>query len=342
MKSIIHFLQVNEIKIRIVCILVTIGFVFNGCTALQEAQKRREERLLGKRNTDRFMLSPSDAKIDVDPDPITDSPHGVSDHYTLTFAKDLLATDAFDESEERAIFAQSALGYMESLYDAMYEIFGFKPKHKIHVTLHQVFRGTTLGAFTTTEYRYAPDIKYVTGIKMDFPMMMYEKHGVRVHELTHAFTNIYFLPTWFSEGIAVLMQTEYAKGGLHPKFDNLKRSLELDLDGFNELENWGGHAESGPLTQWRYSYAYTVVSELRKKYGNDLYIKVFALMEADQLHQKLGDDMPTSFLVYYISKAAGEDLVPFFKELKFKVRKLEKSNILEYIQQLRTKNRRRN
>ena len=334
MKTITRFLHVNRKKIETVLIFTMIGFIFYGCTALQEAQQRKDKRLLEERNVERLMLAPSDAKIDVDPDPITDSPHGVSDHYTLTFAKDLLATNAFDESAERVIFAKSALGYMESLYDAMYEIFGFKPKHKIHVTLHQVFLGTTLGAFTTTEYRYAPNIKYVTGIKMDFPMMMYEKHGVRVHELTHAFTNIYFLPTWFSEGIAVLMQTEYAKGGLHPKFDNLKHSLELDLDGFNELENWGGHADSGPLTQWRYSYAYTVVSELRKKYGDDLYIKVFALMEVDQLHQKLGDDMPTSFLVYYISKAAGEDLVPFFKELKFKVRKLEKSDI--------TKNRRRN
>ncbi len=342
MKSIIHFLQANIIKIKIVCVLVTIGFVFNGCTALQEAQQRKDERLLKKRNANRLMLVPSDATITVDPNPIEGKPHGESDHYTLTFAADLRTHEDYDEAEERKIFAQSALGYMESLYDAMYDIFGFKPKHKIHVTLHQVLLGTTLGAFTTTEYRYAPNIKYVTGIKMDFPMTMYEKHGVRVHELTHAFTNIYFLPTWFSEGIAVLMQTEYAKGGLHPKFDSLKRNLELDLDGFNELENWGGHSDSGPLTQWRYSYAYTVVSELREKYGKDLYIKVFELMEADQLHQKLGDDMPTSFLVYYISKAAGEDLVPFFKELRFKVRKLEKLDILEYIQQLRTKNRRRN
>ena len=341
MKSITRFLCVNRKKIGIVLILAVVGFVFNGCTALQDAQKQREKRLLEKRNVERLMLAPSDAKIDVDPDPITDTPHGVSDHYTLTFAKDLLATDAFDESEERAIFAKSALGYMESLYNAMYDIFGFSPKHKIHVTLHKVFFFFFLGAFTTTEYRYAPNIKFVTGIKMDFPMTMYEKHGVRVHELTHAFTNIYFLPTWFSEGIAVLMQTEYAKGGLHPKFDSLERSLELDLDGINELENWGGHGDAGPLTQWRYSYAYTVVSELRKQHGNDLYIKMFELMEGDQLHQKLDGDMPTSFLVYYLSQAAGKDLVPFFKDLRFKVRKLEKSNILEYIDQLRTLNRRR-
>ena len=328
-------------KIDSIFIFVVIGLIFNGCAALQEAQLKREKQLLEKQNIDQLMLAPSDANVDVNPNPLEDKPHGESDHYTLKYAKDLLATDAFDEANERTIFAQSALGYMESLYDAMYDIFGFKPNHKIHVIFHDVYMGSRRHATTLTHYRSSGNLQFVTGIQMDFPMTMYEKPGVRVHELTHAFTNIYFLPTWFSEGIAVLMQTEYAKGGLHPKFDDLTRSLELDLDGFNELENWRGHGDTGPLTQWRYRYAYTVVSELRKQYGNDLYIKMFQLIEDDQLHQKLVGSMPTSFLVYYISKAAGKDLVPFFKELKFKVRKLEKSDILEYIEQLKTLNRRR-
>ena len=93
--------------------------------------------------------------------------------------------------------------------------------------------------------------------------------GVRVHELTHAFTNIYFLPVWFSEGIAVLIQTEYAKGGTHPKFDSLERDLRVDLDGVNQLESWSGHTENNPLTHWRYRYAYTLVAELWERYGED-------------------------------------------------------------------------
>ena len=65
-------------------------------------------------------------------------------------------------------------------------------------------------------------------------------------------------------------------------------------------------------------------------------------MERDQLHQKLIGAMPTSFLVYYISQAAGEDLVPFFEKLKFNVRKLKKTDILEYIKQVNTQNLRGN
>jgi len=329
------FLHTSGVKLPITLILLAAGWVLNGCAALQEAQQQREKRILEERNANSFMLKPSDATIRINENAPYGKKFGESDHYTLTFAEDLQAHKAFDEVEERKVFTQSALGYMESLYEAMNELFGFQPKHKIHVTLHHFFQGTSLAAVTRTDYRagYLDGryVKFIRGIEMDFPIQMYERHGVRAHELTHAFTNIYFLPVWFSEGIAVLIQTEYAKGGSHPKFNSLKENLRVDLDGKNQLENWQGHLERGPMTHWRYRYAYTIVSELREKYGNTLYIKLFQLMEADGLHQRLEGKMPTSFLVYYLSQAAGEDLVPFFKELQFKVRKLEKTDILQAI-----------
>ena len=325
---------------RIIVTLFIVVFVFNGCAALEEAQLRREKRILEARDADSLMLRPSNAKIEI----ASDALYGVSDHYTLTFAKDLYKHPQLDAVEKRESFARSALSYMESLYDAMNRLFGFRPKHKIHVTLHDLYQGTRLAATTTTNYRYGFQngqyLKFVNGIKMNFPLAMYEKHGVRAHELTHAFTNIYFLPVWFSEGIAVLIQTEYAKGGTHPKFDSLKGDLRVDLNGVNELENWGGHLDGGPLTQWRYRYAYTLVAELRERYGNDFYIKVFQLMETDALHQRLEDKTPTSFLVYYLSEAAGEDLVPFFKELQFNVRKLTKEDILKQIKEMNSQIRR--
>ena len=41
-----------------------------------------------------------------------------------------------------------------------------------------------------------------------------------------------------------------------------------------------------------------------------------------------------SFLLYYLSLSAGEDLIPFFQDLKFKVSELSKKDILEMIQQM--------
>ena len=327
------------IRMQAVLVLLAMMFVFTSCAALEEAQRRREKRILEERDATSLMLRPSKAKINIRDDAL----FGESDHYTLKFAEDLQVLEDFDEVEERKLFADSALGYMESLYDAMNRLFGFKPKHKIHVTLHHLYRGTNLAAYTRTDYRAGMAdgryVKFVNGIQMDFPIRMYEKHGVRVHELTHAFTNIYFLPVWFSEGIAVLIQTEYAKGGLHPKFDSLEADLEIDLDGVNQLESWGGHTDNDPLTQWRYRYSYTLVAELWEKYGDDFYIRVFRLMERDGLHQKLAGNMKTSFLVYYFSKAAGEDLVPFFRKLHFKVRKLTKEDILKQIEEQIGENR---
>ena len=322
-------------RTQAVLVPLALMFVFNGCpalTALQEAQQRREKRILEERNATSLMLKPSNATIAISPDAL----FGESDHYTLKFAEDLRALEEFDEAKEREIFTQSALGYMESLYEAMNRLFGFEPKHKIHVTLHHLYRGSNLTAVTRTDYRSGTldgrYVKFINGIEMDFPIQMYEKHGVRAHELTHAFTNIYFLPVWFSEGIAVLIQTEYAKGGTHPKLDSLERDLRVDLDGVNQLESWGGHTENNPLTHWRYRYAYTLVAELWKRYGTDFYIRIFKLMEADGLHQRLVGTMKTSFLVYYFSEAAGEDLVPFFRKLHFKVRKLTKEDILNQIE----------
>ena len=330
-------------RTRAVFVLLAMLFGFSGCvalTALQEAQQRREKRILKERDAASLMLKPSKAKIAVRPDAL----FGESDHYTLKFAEDLLVLDEFDEVEERAEFTRSALGYMESLYDAMNRLFGFQPEHKIHVTLHHFYRGSNLAAITRTDYRSGimdgRYVKLVNGIQMDFPIRMYEKHGVRVHELTHAFTNIYFLPVWFSEGIAVLIQSEYAQGGLHPKLDSLEVDLRVDLDGVNQLEGWAGHTENNPLTQWRYRYAYTLVAELWERYGEDFYIRVFEMMERDGLHLKLAGTMRTSFLVYYFSEAAGEDLVPFFRKLHFKVRKLTKEDILNQIEANRPVRRR--
>ena len=57
------------------------------------------------------------------------------------------------------------------------------------------------------------------------------------------------------------------------------------------------------------------------------------------LHQQLESLMPTSVLVYYFNQAAGEDLVPFFRQLHFNVRPLTKADIIKQIEEL-NRNRR--
>ena len=113
----------SAIRTRVWIMVVTAVLICNGCTALQEAQQRRDKRILEERNANSLMLAPSEAseRIKIGPDAL----ESTSDHYELTFAKDLYGHPELDTVEERETFARSALGYMESLYDAMHRLFGF-------------------------------------------------------------------------------------------------------------------------------------------------------------------------------------------------------------------------
>ena len=315
-----------------ISILLLIAFFSVGCAALEEAQQRKQERTQQQQQERYMTFERPTTEIQAAADGLTLE----SEHYTFTFAEDLLTHKDYDEPIERQSVGKGALLFMESLYNYVHNIFGFEPSHQLRVNLRQTHHGTTHLATTSTRtktvYQNGEWLKVVEGIEMDFPVAMFNQRDVRAHELTHAFTNIYLLPTWFAEGIAVLVQVEYARGKSHRRLD-LQKELKTDLDGDNAVQHWEGHLSADQLTQWRYSYSYSIVAELKKRFGEDFYPTLFRLIEADQLHQRLPGEMTTSFLVYYLNQAAGQDLVPFFEELRFDIRNISKSEIMEAIMQ---------
>ena len=317
--------QLSKQCLTVLTLLLIVLF-FAGCGALSKAQQKREARLKKQQQERYMLLERPKAEINASPSGQEIS----SDHYILSFAEDLKSSKDFDEPRERQDWGQGALVYMESLYQYVHKIFGFEPKHRIQVIMYNRYRGTNMMAQTVVQartiYNGEEYLRDIQGIEMHFPIDMYNRRGTRAHELTHAFTSMYMLPTWFSEGIAVLVEIEYAKGGDKGKVD-LYDDLQTDLDGNNAVQSWKGHYTFDPLTIWRYNYSYSVVSELKARFGDEFYPKLFRLIEEDQLHQKISGEMPTSFLVHYLSKAAGQDLVPFFEQLKFNVRRLTKEQI---------------
>ena len=90
----------SVMRMRAVLVPLVLMFVLNGCAALEEAQRRRNKRILEERDATSLMLRPSNATIEVRPDAL----FGESDHYTLKFSDDLQALEGFDEVEERDIF----------------------------------------------------------------------------------------------------------------------------------------------------------------------------------------------------------------------------------------------
>ena len=319
-----------------ISILVIAAFLFMGCAALEEAQRRKQERTRQQQQERYVTFERPTTEIEMAADGLTLE----SEHYTFTFAADLLTHPDYDDPDERQNVGKGALLFMESLYNYVHDIFGFEPEHQLKVNLRQTHHGSTNLATTSTRtqtiYQNGEWLKVVEGIEMDFPIAMFNQRDVRAHELTHAFTNIYLLPTWFAEGIAVLVQVEYARGKSHRRLD-LHADLETDLDGRNAVQFWKGHLSADQLTQWRYSYSYSIVAELKNRFGEDFYPAVFQLMEEDQLHQRLPGEMATSFLVYYLSQAAGQDLFSFFEELKFDIRHITRSEIMSAIMQANQK-----
>lgn len=254
-----------------------------------------------------------------------------SEHYVFAFSDDLIEEKKFDTAKERLSQAISYLTFMEGQYKFVREIFGFEPEYKIDVRLHKTYQDTTRVAQTKAEYNsvFKGDHweKIVKNIKMEFSLDTFQKVDIRAHEITHAFTMTYLLPVWFDEGLAVLVQVEYAKGRGHSKCD-IDRDIKLDLNGVNAIQHWRGEGSViSELSGHGYNYSYSVVSELRKKYGDQFFQKLFKSIKDDELYSRLPGRMGTSMLVYYMSQAADEDLVPFFKKLMFTVRKLTRPQI---------------
>ena len=326
-------IQTNENHRHCTFMVVSLAIVlcFLGCASLEQAHRRRQEKIKRQQSKRYLTFARPDVQISVSPDGLEIG----SDHYTLTFHEDLLKNTDFDEAKEREDFGRGALVYMESLYTFIQELFGIDPPtRRIGIVLYEIFRGTTRVAITETNYSRALQgnelLRTVDKITMHFPMAMFNQRDVRAHELTHAFTTVYYFPVWFVEGIAVFVQNEYAKGAGHLRID-LEDEMKLDMDNVNAIQTWEGHGSAD--VQWGYSYSYSIAKELYDRFGEDFYPELFRIIIRDRLHQKLPRQMKSSMLVYYMSQAAGEDLVPFFQELKFNVRRLTRQEIESVIRQ---------
>ena len=310
---------------KLLIVHFAIAICITSCASLEKSRQRQREKIKQQQSKRYLTLPRPDAQISVSPDGLKIG----SDHYELTFHEDLLKRRSLDESKERQEFGHGALLYMESLYKYIHELFHIEPPtRRIGIVLYETFQGTTRRAMTESRHATVPQgnalLKTVGNIVMHFPMAMFDEREVRAHELTHAFTANYYLPTWFTEGIAVFVQIQYARGGDFRPLD-LQENMKVDMDDVNAIQSWRGHASVD--AQWGYGYSFSIVKELYNLYGEGFYPEVFRLMEADRYHQQLPGEMKTSMLIYYMSQAAGEDLVPYFENLKFNVRRLTRDDI---------------
>lgn len=325
------YLSQSRSSFSFALILLLVVFFCTGCAALNEAQQRRQERIKNEREERHVLYERPTSEFNAAPDGLEVR----SDHYTLTFDETLLQHEDFDEAKERQDTGQGILVSLESLYKFVHNILKFEPNYRIDVLLLPPIQGRIHRATTASTARISVKgdelVKQVTSAQMRFPLNMVQQKGTQAHELTHAFTEIYNIPSWFAEGISVLVEVEYVKHTYFKEID-IENDIKVSPDGENLVQSWeSGTLDIPALTKWKYDYSYSLVSALKSRFGEDFYARVFRLIEEEKFYQKTPDRMSTSVLVYFLSQVAGEDLTPFFQKLKFNVRRLTKSEIMSII-----------
>ena len=104
--------QLNNYSARI-AILLLIAFLSVGCAALEEAQRRKQERTRQQQQERYVTFERPDTEIET---LTADSLTLTSEHYTFTFAEDLLTHPDYDEPDERQSIGKGAAAvYGESL-----------------------------------------------------------------------------------------------------------------------------------------------------------------------------------------------------------------------------------
>lgn len=102
--------------------------------------------------------------------------------------------------------------------------------------------------------------------------------NVFYHELTHAISLWYWLPTLslsFDEGVAVLFESRSDQGRLNDPLIH-HHIMQSKLDG--TTPTWreaAGHRDTPPYSLWAYIYGASFLQYLENIYGKDKYIKLF-------------------------------------------------------------------
>ncbi len=148
--------------------------------------------------------------------------------------------------------------------------------------------------------------------------------NVFYHELTHAISLWYWLPTLslsFDEGVAVLFESRKDQGRLNDPLI-AHHLMQTKIDG--ESPTWreaAGHRDVYPGSFWAYIYGASFLQYLEKIYGADKYIKyfhsnffLFPKEKTKKIFGKTLEELWDDFIASINYPENVEDALPFSKE----------------------------
>jgi len=254
------------------------------------------------------------------------SPDGfrfTSPHFVLYFAEEMAKTEGYKTPQERISRGLGALLFLESQYAFLTEVLGIDALTTIPVFVAPNIQGDEHDAYTQTGWRRNEDggIEFVVAVF--FGIGAFGSPSVRAHEMTHAFTSVYGLPAWLSEGVAVLVEAELTGGAAWARAGRNLKPLGFDQNGYNVIQTWRREGSSLPFrAEDTYTYSYSIVAELRDRYGDPFFQRFFRLLRAEAEAGKVRLHADAE-IVALMSQAAGVDLTDFFtRTLRFKLEPL--------------------
>ncbi|MBT3269204.1 hypothetical protein HN371_18815 [Candidatus Poribacteria bacterium] len=208
-------------------------------------------------------------------------------------------------------------------YAFVRDIFGIEANKLLRVVIAPTVRGAANDAYTTTSWReIGREGRMVDGSEesvMHFGKEAFESGAVLAHEMTHTLLNAYRLPAWFAEGIATLVEVDYAKSARIDYADVSIAPIGLDENGHNVIQTWRGHASELPeRSSETYGSAYAIIREIRARYGPNVYPRFFRDLRETGAHLA-GDGVSLGVIIRTLSRVSGTDVAPFFVGIEFDV-----------------------
>jgi len=240
--------------------------------------------------------------------------------FRFEFAKGFDAIDGYRTPSERHTRGKAASGVLNDSYDFVRDIFGIEAAGPIHVAIAIDIEGNPHDANTRIQWQMLGE-QHVEGtekVTMTFGKEAFETPSTLAHELTHALLGVYALPAWLDEGIATMVQIDHAEGVRHNSTANSLVPIGLDEQGYNVLQNWRGDASPLPFRSAEtYGAAYTIVAEIQKRFGADVFAKLFRDFQRTKPHLQ-GKRLSTAQIIAGLNRVTNADTHPFFHEIRFR------------------------
>ena len=237
-----------------------------------------------------------------------------NERFRFEFQKELDNIPGYSSEEERMRRGIEASEALNGSYDFVQNIFGLSSPRTVRV----VIRKEPPSPSTPAQVVWSS----VDGSVMYFSVESFQDNTILAHEMAHALLTRYRIPAWMNEGIATLVEVDYAKS---PRRDmRTPTPLLLNPEGYNAVQTWRAHGErlEPSVENVMYRASYGIIKETMRRFGDDIFVKFFQTLDRETESQARRNALTMSEIVRRIDESAGSDsneAQQFFLDLKFKI-----------------------